>query len=291
VIATRIRATERATDASAHAHRLRGFHQENLLVDKKTMATSEVVGAVEARLPFRFPREAVLVLLAFAALWQIVSFFVPPFVVPGLERIWNSLLSLRYDFVLVTLARVLAALLISFVLGIALAVAMYLWPTFERYFRPLVRLLMAVPVVCWILFSVLWFKWVEFRIAFVLIVVCAPVFIVDFLDGMKGVPQELRAMLKSFRPSRAQFFTKLLLPATLPAILTSWKINLSLAIRVVTIAELVGAISGVGYGLVLAQELFSVADVFAWTVILVIILFVLEALLTRVEMHMLRWRT
>ena len=291
MIATRIRVPERATDASVHAHRLRGFHQENLLVDKKTMATSEVVGAVEARLPFRFPREAVLVLLAFAALWQIVSFFVPPFVVPGLERIWNSLLSLRYDFVLVTLARVLAALLISFVLGIALAVAMYLWPTFERYFRPLVRLLMAVPVVCWILFSVLWFKWVEFRIAFVLIVVCAPVFIVDFLDGMKGVPQELRAMLKSFRPNRAQFFTKLLLPATLPAILTSWKINLSLAIRVVTIAELVGAISGVGYGLVLAQELFSVADVFAWTVILVIILFVLEALLTRVEMHMLRWRT
>jgi len=31
--------------------------------------------------------------------------------------------------------------------------------------------------------------------------------------------------------------------------------------------------------------------VFAWTVVLVMILFVLEALLTRVEMRMLRWRT
>ena len=39
----------------------------------------------------------------------------------------------------------------------------------RRLRRPRVRLLMAVPVVCWILFSVLWFKWVEFRIAFVLI--------------------------------------------------------------------------------------------------------------------------
>jgi NitT/TauT family transport system permease protein len=262
-----------------------------LFVDKKAMATSEAASAVEARVPFRFPREAVLVLLGVAVLWQLISLFVPPFIVPGLERIWQSLVSLRFDFVLVTLARVVAALFISFALGIALAVAMYLWPTFERYFRPLVRLLMAVPVVCWILFSVLWFKWVEFRIAFVLIVVCAPVFIVDFLDGMKGVQQELRDMLRSFRPSRAQFFTKLLLPATLPAILTSWKINLSLAIRVVTMAELVGAISGIGYGLVIAQELFSVADVFAWTLVLVIILFMAEALLTRVEAHMLRWRT
>jgi NitT/TauT family transport system permease protein len=260
-------------------------------VDKKTLATSEAAGAVEARMPFRFPREAALVLLALAVVWQVISFFVPPFVVPGLERIWKSLISLRYDFVLVTLARVLAALVISFVLGIAVAVTMYLWPAVERYGRPLVRLLMAVPVVCWILFSVLWFKWVEFRIAFVLVVVCAPVFVVDFLDGMKGVPQELRAMLRSFRPSRLQFFSKLLLPATLPAILTSWKINLSLAIRVVTMAELVGAVSGVGYGLVLAQELFSVADVFAWTVILVAILFALEALLNRFETRMLRWRT
>jgi NitT/TauT family transport system permease protein len=145
--------------------------------------------------------------------------------------------------------------------------------------------------VCWILFSVLWFKWVEFRIAFVLIVVCAPVFIIDFLDGMRGVQQDWRDMLRSFRPSRTQFFTKLLLPAIVPVILTSWKINLSLAIRVVTIAELVGAISGVGYGLVLAQELFSVSDVFAWTLVLVVILFLAEAVLSLVEERMLRWRT
>ena len=57
------------------------------------------------------------------------------------------------------------------------------------------------------------------------------------------------------------------------------------------IAELVGAISGVGYGLVIAQELFSVADVFAWTLVLVVILFLAEAVLSVVEERMLRWRT
>jgi NitT/TauT family transport system permease protein len=59
---------------------------------------------------------------------------------------------------------------------------------------------------------------------------------------------------------------------------------------VVTIAELVGAVTGIGYGLVVAQELFSVSEVFAWTLILVIILFVAEAALTRIEERMLRWR-
>ena len=251
---------------------------------------SESVEALSARTPFRFPREMVVGLLLLAVAWQILSFFVPPFIVPGWERIFKSLVTLPLGFVLVTLARVVAALVVSFVLGLGLAVAMYVSTPVERYGRPIVRLFMAVPVVCWILFAVLWFKWVEFRIAFVLVVVCAPVFLVDFLDAMKGVSKELRDMLRSFRPTSRQFFTKLVLPATLPTILTSWKINLSLAIRVVTIAELVGAVTGIGYGLVVAQELFSVSEVFAWTLILVVILFVAEAALTRIEERMLRWR-
>ena len=260
-------------------------------MDKNTVLKSEALGAFDAQMSFRFPREMVIVLLAIAVLWQILSWLVPPFVIPGWQRIFQSLFSLRIDFVLITVARVIAALLISFAIGIALSLAMYLWKPIESYFKTVVRLFMAVPVVCWILFSVLWFKWVEFRICFVLVVVCAPVFTVDILDGMKAVPQELRDMLRSFRPSRTQFVSKLLLPATLPVILTSWKINLSLAIRVVTMAELVGAVSGIGYGLAIAEELFSVADVFAWTLVLVIILFLAEALLTVVEERMLRWRT
>jgi NitT/TauT family transport system permease protein len=251
---------------------------------------SETVEALEARAPFRFPREMVVSLLLLAAAWEVVSWFVPPFIVPGWGRIFRSLVGLRMDFVLVTLARVAGALIVSFILGLGLAVAMYASARIERYVRPIVRLLMAVPVVCWILFAVLWFKWVEVRIGFVLVVVCAPVFLVDVLDAMKGVSKELRDMLRAFRPTRAQLFTKLVLPATVPAMLTSWKINLSLAIRVVTIAELVGAVTGIGYGLVVAQELFSVADVFAWTLVLVVILFLAEAVLTRVEDHVLRWR-
>jgi ABC-type nitrate/sulfonate/bicarbonate transport system permease component len=98
-------------------------------------------------------------------------------------------------------------------------------------------------------------------------------------------------MMRSFRPTSFQFFRKLMLPAILPGIFTSWKITLSLAIRVVTIAELVGAVTGIGHQLSVAQELFSVADVFAWTLVLVALLFLLEGIIAKVEHRMLRWRT
>ena len=117
-------------------------------MDKNAIVKSEAVSAFDAHMPLRFPREMVIVLLAIAVLWEIVSWRVSPFMVPGWERIFRSLVSLRIDFVLITLARVVAALLVSFFLGVALSLMMYLWSPFENYFKPVVRLFMAVPVVC-----------------------------------------------------------------------------------------------------------------------------------------------
>jgi NitT/TauT family transport system permease protein len=242
-----------------------------------------------------FPRQTIVSLLVFAVCWEVLSHLspylgIPPFAVPSLVKIAQRMVVITPLDVAVTLARVIGALIVSFVLGLAAAMAMYRSKTLDDYLHPMIRILMAVPVVSWILFAVLWFPGVEFRIGFVLFVVCGPVFLVDTLDAMRNVPRELRQMMRSFRPTGLQFFVKLMLPAIVPTIFTSWKVNISLAIRVVTIAELVGAVTGIGHQLSVAQELFSVADVFAWTLVLVALLFLLEALVARVEARMLRWR-
>jgi NitT/TauT family transport system permease protein len=242
-----------------------------------------------------FPRHTLVSLLVFALVWEILSHLaptlgIPPFAIPSMARIAKSITTITPIDIVVTLARVIGALIVSFVLGIVLAMAMYRSDNLDKYLHPMIRILMAVPVVSWILFAVLWFPGVEFRIGFVLVVVCCPVFLVDTLDAMRSVPRELRQMMRSFRPTTLQFFVKLMLPAIVPTIFTSWKVNISLAIRVVTIAELVGAVTGIGHQLSVAQELFSVADVFAWTIVLVALLFLLEAIVARVETRLLRWR-
>jgi len=249
----------------------------------------------EAAVDYRFPRQTLISILVFCVAWEVLSQLspylgIPPFAVPSFVRIGQSLMKITAIDVIVTLARVLGALAVSFVVGVALAMAMYRSRALENYLHPMIRLLMAVPVVSWILFAILWFKGVEFRIGFVLFAVCGPVFLVDSLDAMRSVPRELRGMMQSFRPTAVQFFLKLMLPAILPSIITSWKINLSLAIRVVTIAELVGAVTGIGHQLAVAQELFSVADVFAWTLVLVALLFLLEGIVIQIERRLLRWR-
>jgi NitT/TauT family transport system permease protein len=256
------------------------------------MRHEEISGSVPSLV---FPRQTLVSLLVFAVCWEALSHLapylgIPPFAIPSLLKIAKSIATVTPADIAVTLARVIGALIASFVIGLALAMAMYRSESLEKYLHPMIRILMAVPVVSWILFAVLWFPGVEFRIGFVLVVVCGPVFLVDTLDAMRSVPRELRHMMQSFRPTTWQYFFKLMLPAIIPTIFTSWKVNISLAIRVVTIAELVGAVTGIGHQLSVAQELFSVADVFAWTIVLVALLFLLEAMVARVEARLLRWR-
>ena len=249
----------------------------------------------ESAFDLTFPRHTLVSLLVFVVCWEVLSHLapligIPPFAIPSFVKIAKSFATITPLDVVVTLARVIGALAVSFVLGVMLAMAMYRSPALDKYLHPMIRILMAVPVVSWILFAVLWFPGVEFRIGFVLVIVCGPVFLIDSLDAMRNVPRELRNMMRSFRPTTMQFFLKLMVPAIVPSIFTSWKVNISLAIRVVTIAELVGAVTGIGHQLSVAQELFSVSDVFAWTIVLVALLFLLEALVARVEARLLRWR-
>jgi NitT/TauT family transport system permease protein len=234
--------------------------------------------------------QSALTLMVVAALWEVFARLTPAYIAPTWGAIVAAVAELRLEFILTTTTRVVVALAVSFVIGMALAIALFAMPRVESYTLPVVNLIMAVPVVCWVIFTILWFRNIEYRIAFVLVMVCAPIFLIDVLDAMKAVPKQQREMVRSFRPTVRQYYSKLIIPATVPGILTSWKVNISLAIRVVTIAELVGAVSGIGYGLVIAKELFSIADVFAWTIILVVMLLLAQVVVDRLERRLLHWR-
>ena len=240
------------------------------------------------------PRETVAGIIAIAAIalaWHLASIYGPSYAFPTWGRIARAFVAIPLYDVGITIARLVLTMLLSFIIGIIFSTLVFERPTFEALLLPLVKLLMAVPAVCWVIFAILWFKGVELRIFFVMCITCTPVFIIDSLDAMKGVPLDLRQMVRSFRPDQIRYYTKLIFPCIVPNILTSWKINLTLAVRVVTIAELVGAVSGIGHGLVLAQEMFSIAEVFAWTVILVLILLAMQGLVNVIERKTLHWRT
>src|SRR3981081_3993811 len=87
-------------------------------------------------------RDALISFAAIAATWQAASLVLPKFQVPGLQYVFHSMLTLRYDYVLISLTRVALALAVSFLLGLSCAIAMYVYQNAERFFMPIVRIAM-----------------------------------------------------------------------------------------------------------------------------------------------------
>jgi ABC-type nitrate/sulfonate/bicarbonate transport system permease component len=150
--------------------------------------------------------------------------------------------------------------------------------------------LQGVPALSWVVVAVIWFHGSEFRIFFIMVITTLPAFTFQILDAYRSMSKDLFEMTMSFRPSSWTLFRVLIVPTIVPGIITAFKVNLGNSARVVVVAELVGATGGVGYQLLLQQQLFDMAGAIAWTLQLVIFVLVTQSILGLIEAYLLRYR-
>ena len=239
--------------------------------------------------------EGALAVIVLAVLWQVASRYSTPMFFPSFGTIAEAgreLLSNAdtWASIGVTLLRVLAFLVLSFVLSCALGLGAAVSRRFERFVVPLVEIKQGIPGVCWVLFAILWFRNMEARIGFVVIIAALPTFFYQIRDAVKGIPRDLLDMVRSLRPSFAQLLRILIAPAVLPALLTSWRINVGNATRMTIMAELLGGISGIGQQLRQAEEVFRMDQVIVWTIVLMAFVLLSNQLLSAFERRALKWR-
>jgi ABC-type nitrate/sulfonate/bicarbonate transport system permease component len=227
--------------------------------------------------------------------WQVASFFLPEYVIPGLELIAAEFVKMARAGTLIsdtalTFYRIVQGLIAGFAVGALLGVVMGTLRKTESYLLPVVNLVMGIPALSWTLIVILWFRTTETRILVLMLAISFPVFAHTVLDAIKGISQELMQMTLVFRPTRLQILRKLILPSITPHVLTSWKVTTGFGVRVVIVAELVGASTGVGFRMLEQQSLLNMSGVLAWTLVLVFTGLGMQFVLARLESRLLRWR-
>ena len=234
-------------------------------------------------------------LVAIAALWQLSTLFLPPIITPPLQDIavatWhiftrpNELLQL-----ITTGARVLVAMVISFVVGAALGIAMGTFDKLRKYVKPQLHFIQGIPSVSWVVFAAIWFVNVEMRIGFILFIVTMPAFAL-YIDGaVRSVNLDLVQLSQAFRATKFQRFRMVVIPAIVPEMLSAWVVNMGSAVRVAMVAELIGSNIGVGFQLLNAQAVFDMAGAVAWTLSLVMLLSIFQMAIKFLENRLLAWR-
>lgn len=230
-----------------------------------------------------------------AAVWQVASLFFPAFLFPSLIDVFWRCIAIYADWsafsdVLATAGRIFAGLVGAFLIGCLFAVLIVQSKAIDRFVSPVLIFFQGIPALSWVVFAIIWFHGIEFRILFIMIMTTLPAFTFQVVGALRGMNKDLLEMVMSFRPTRFKFFRMMVLPAVLPDILTAWKVNLGNASRVVVVAELVGASGGVGFQLLQQQQLFDMAGALAWTLQLVFFVLLLQWLLTLIETYSFRYR-
>ena len=227
--------------------------------------------------------------------WAVASRFAPAYVLPGIPAVARQAVHILTTgdllrSLLTTLARVAAGLVSAFIAGSAVGMLMGAKAGAARYLLPPIRFIQGIPSLSWVIMAVIWFQFVELRVWFVMVLITLPGFALQAYDSYRAIPADLRDMARSFRPGRWSLFREVTLPAVTPGIFTAWKVNLGLAIRMVLIAELVGASVGVGAQLMSAEQLLDMTSVVAWTLLLAVIMLLAQGAIELIESRALRYR-
>ncbi|MBX5475558.1 MAG: ABC transporter permease [Clostridia bacterium] len=145
----------------------------------------------------------------------------------------------------------LRRVLIGFAAGVGTAVPLGVWIATSRVAEaivdPLVELVRPIPPLGWIPFAMLTFGLEETPKEFIIwLGVFFPV-LLNTAAGVRSVDPTALKAARSLGANRRQIFMKVVLPASLPSILTGMRVGLGVGWTCLVAAELIAAKTGLGY--------------------------------------------
>ncbi len=230
--------------------------------------------------------------LVVALAWQAFAYsgHFPRILTPTLGDIWQALVRLEEQGTLwvhigSTMARMSVGFAIAAVCGSVVGMSMAYWKWAERFFGPILSLLMPIPGLAWVPLFILWFGLGNLpTVMLVAFVSTLPIASNVWMGVRSANPIWLRAA-SSMNASGLFLFRKVIFPAAMPSVLTGLRIGLAQAWRSVVAGEFV-ANTQVGLGWLIFNSIaFLQSDVmFAGIFLIAVIGFLLErVVIQRVE--------
>ena len=223
--------------------------------------------------------------LFWLAVWQIAAMITDlPLILPAPADVFMRLYHLVREgsfwaSVLNTFSHIALGFSAAFVLGAALAFLASRFRLVRDLLAPLMLCVKSIPVASFVILAIIWFTkyWLSSLIAFTMVL---PVIYTNLLDGLSALDPQLTEMAAVFRLSAWKRFRYVDLVQLLPFLRTGLSVSLGLCWKSGVAAELIGVPKGtVGQQLYNAKIYLETTDVFAWTLIIVLISILFQKLI------------
>ena len=231
------------------------------------------------------------------AAWAVAAAREPELIMPSPTETVAALGELASEGVL---ASALATTLWRAVVGVVLALAIgAAWGAVNglsgwalSISQPAVASSLSVPPIVLAVLGLTWFGPGAATTRLVIIAVATPLIVIAVQEAVRDIDTDLLEMGAAFGLSRWTSARHIVIPAIASPVLAAASVTLGQALRVSVMAELLSATDGVGATIARARANLETAEVFAWTLVLIVVVLVIELVVLRpCTNRLLRWRT
>jgi NitT/TauT family transport system permease protein len=156
--------------------------------------------------------------------------------------------------VLASSGRVLAGFVIAALIGVPMGIAMGTFYSMDSLFAPIVGTVRYMPVTAFVPLIIIWLGLGEASRVLIIMLGVVLYNAIMIADAVKFIPNDMINVAYTLGGSRRDVLFKVIIPAALPSVLDTLRVNISGAWNFLIIAELVAAQNGLGFKIIQAQR-------------------------------------
>ncbi|SCY65176.1 ABC transporter permease [Alkaliphilus peptidifermentans] len=236
-------------------------------------------------------------LVGFLLLWEIAASFrwIDPFFISKPSSIFRLIVNLAKDgsifkHTAISVFEAIMGFVIGTILGTIIAILLWWSDFFAKVFDPYLVVLNALPKIALGPIIIIWAGTGMRGIIVTALAISLVVTILSTYSGFKEVDQEKVKMLQTFGATKFQILQKVILPASVPNMINTMKINIGMTWVGVIVGEFLVSKAGLGYLIVYGGQVFRLDIVMAGVIILATATAIMYQIIVRIEDRFLKWK-
>ena len=226
--------------------------------------------------------KSALIILFWLVVWEIADRVIDNrIILSGPAHIIASLAQQvqQADFWLIcgaSFLRIAVGFILSFVAGFLLALVCHRFKLIRDFLEPIIVMLKTVPMISFVIMLLIWVGNQALTIYLSFLIVL-PIIYTNTLQGLNNVDPQLMEVAKVYHMAPWKKFMFIYRPAFMPFVLSASKLALGMSWKSGIMAEVIGTPKpSIGREMYAAKSYLQTADLFAWTVVVVILSVIFE---------------
>ena len=233
----------------------------------------------------------ILFLTILAVIWEVTSRIssLPDFMFPRfsqvMETLYNGIINGQITIAIAkSFSRLLIGFSIAIILGLIMGYLIWRYKFVEDTLGFVVTALQSIPSIVWFPLAIIWFGLNDFSILFIVTIGATWTMTVSATSGFKNVPHLYQRVAKTFGSKGFHFIRTVILPASVPQLISGLRIAWAFSWRALMAGELLGASGGLGQLLETGRSLGQMDLVISVMIIIAVIGTIMDhVVFTRIE--------